>query len=192
MTEERVDLPCPWCGGQVRHVVGCPSPPLDDPRWDARKKERAVIDHEYTDDITCPYCACEIEEPWEYDGAMTEDETRIECPECEKTFASFCHISYSFTTHPVDLERERRENEERRRAELERRAVARAKAAEFTPGTRVRVREDGPYADHISGREGSVANRELSSSGHVRVDLDPAGGRPGFQSTFDADELERI
>lgn len=34
--ETRIDLPCPWCGGQRGHVVGCPSPDdANDPRWRA-------------------------------------------------------------------------------------------------------------------------------------------------------------
>lgn len=151
-----------------------------------------MIDHEYTDDITCPYCGYEIEEPWEFDGAMTEDETRIECPDCEKTFASSCHISYSFSTHTVDLEKERRENEERRRVELAARDVARAEAAKWLPGTPIRVRPDARFAEFLLGREGVVDNKELGGSGYVYVVLHATPQHKRFNTSFDPDDLERL
>jgi len=38
MNPKRPDLPCPWCRGRFKHVLGCPSPDdLDDPRWERQK-----------------------------------------------------------------------------------------------------------------------------------------------------------
>jgi hypothetical protein len=42
MNPDRPDLPCPWCRGRCRHVLGCPSPPLSDTRWDRQKRAHAA------------------------------------------------------------------------------------------------------------------------------------------------------
>ena len=152
-----------------------------------------MIDHEYTDDITCPYCGYKItEEPWEYGNVFSEDETRIECPDCEKEFASTCYTTYSFSTHTVDLEAEKREREERRRVHQECADRGRAEAAKWLPGTRVRVRENIGYANHIEGREGVVPNKEMRHSGYVNVTFDAVDGRKGYDTSFMPKDLKRL
>jgi len=150
------------------------------------------VPHEFTDEITCPYCDHQLEDASDHDGAMSEGETRIECPSCEREFASTCHLSWSFSTHEVDPEAERRERQERRAADEARRAVAVEEAARWTPGTRVRVRTDIGYADFLEGREGVVPNRELSRTGVVHVVLHPTDEHGRHETSLRPRHLERL
>lgn len=50
------------------------------------------IDHEYTDDIVCPYCGAEFLDSWEY-----KDDDFPVC-DCGKRFISRRDISVSYTT----------------------------------------------------------------------------------------------
>jgi len=151
------------------------------------------IDHEFTDDIVCPYCGHAQSDIFELTDAFSEEGTRVHCDECEKEFASFCHVTYSFTTYRVDLEAEKREKGERREQEKERREARATEAAKWPPGTRVRVREDSRYADHLRGREGTVPNKELDRHhGFVNVTLDPAPGRKAHDTFFSPADLERL
>ena len=151
------------------------------------------IDHEYTDNVVCPYCGHE-QEPHEFENGdvFTEDEVRLECPDCEKEFASCCNISYSFSTHEVDVEAEKHARAEQLREAQERRDKHRAAAAAWLPGTRVRVRADTHYIDFIRGREGVVPNKELNSHGQVNVTLDATPEHKAYNTVFDPKDLERL
>jgi hypothetical protein len=151
-----------------------------------------MFDHDYTDAPVCPSCGHGIVDLFDYDGITSEEGTRIECPSCEETFESYCHISYSFSTHEVDLEAEKRRREEDRRKMQERQDAQKAKAAKWLPGTRVRIREDCRYAAHILGREGVVPNKELRRHGAVNVTLDATPEHKAWDTSFDPEDLERI
>ena len=59
------------------------------------------IDHEYADEIVCPYCGYEWIDSWEegmHSGA--EDIGLLQCPECEKTFVASRCIEVTYTTMP--------------------------------------------------------------------------------------------
>lgn len=147
------------------------------------------IDHEYTDDPVCPFCGTAQRDVWEIEGIYTEEETRIECEECGQAYASFCSVSYSFTTHKVDLEAERAERQREVEEHLRWKEERKNACARFIPGTQVRVLKP----KHLAGRIGVVANRELSTS--VRVELPPDPGerrtRP-WELSFMPGDLEAV
>ncbi len=66
------------------------------------------IDHEYTNEIICPWCGYEHDRSYEFFSKNDESDA-IECRECEKTFCGIrhVHITYStmkpevMTTYPV-------------------------------------------------------------------------------------------
>lgn len=55
------------------------------------------IDHEYTNEIVCPWCGCEFSDSWELGngGECTELE---ECPDCEKEFYASRIITVEYST----------------------------------------------------------------------------------------------
>lgn len=55
------------------------------------KKE---IDHEYTDEIVCPYCGHEQSDSWE----LKHNEGEDFCGSCEKKFTYIRDISVSYST----------------------------------------------------------------------------------------------
>lgn len=57
---------------------------------------RKEIDHEYTDEIVCPFCGNEFSDSFEYGEG--EDIGLIECGECEKEFYATRNISVSYST----------------------------------------------------------------------------------------------
>ena len=150
------------------------------------------IDHEFTDGMVCPYCGHEQSDIFDITGAYTEDETRTYCDGCEKEFASYCSISYSFTTHKVDAEAEKREREERRADEEERRLARCTEARKLTPGTRIKIKKDSPYSDWLRCRVGEVANREPSRHGLVYVTLDEVDLSGPHTTDIEPEHLERI
>jgi len=52
------------------------------------------IEHEFTDEIVCPYCGYEYSECYEF----TEDDDSTECPKCEKFFSYSRHTQITYTT----------------------------------------------------------------------------------------------
>jgi hypothetical protein len=52
------------------------------------------IDHDYTDEIVCPYCGYEFSDSWEI-GADSGEE---ECYECGEKFEFYRHIEVSYCT----------------------------------------------------------------------------------------------
>ena len=66
------------------------------------------IDHNYTDEIVCPYCGHEFGDSWEIDADSGEEE----CYECGKKFEFYRHIEVSYCTYEItDNENEHRDNQ---------------------------------------------------------------------------------
>jgi transcription elongation factor Elf1 len=59
------------------------------------------IDHEYTDEIICPYCGNEFTDSWEY-GINEEDLGLLECDECGKSFYASRHIEITYVTEEAN------------------------------------------------------------------------------------------
>lgn len=153
----------------------------------------AEIDHEFTDEIVCPYCGAKNEPYAVEDSAVfTEERTRLECNDCEKEFVSYCHTTYSFTTYTVDKAAEAHKKAEWWRQHQERTKARKAEAAKWLPGTIVRVKDDAPYASHICGREGVVPNKELDNHGFVNVTLNATHRHKGYESFFEPEHLVRV
>ena len=56
------------------------------------------IEHEYTDEIVCPYCGYEFGYSYEYDDGYLEDCGLVECGECDKEFYAIRNISITYST----------------------------------------------------------------------------------------------
>ena len=54
------------------------------------------IDHDYTDEVICPYCGYEFSDSWEFND--NQDEQHVECEECSKEFFLYVNISVDYTT----------------------------------------------------------------------------------------------
>lgn len=48
----------------------------------------------------CPYCGAEHRDTWEVQ--FNDNEQELECPKCEKTYLCSEHVSYSYSTKPID------------------------------------------------------------------------------------------
>jgi len=59
-----------------------------------------MIDHEYTDEIVCPYCGCEVSDSWEY-GC---DDDVIDCSECGKKFRYYRDTHVTYNTRKICVE----------------------------------------------------------------------------------------
>jgi transcription elongation factor Elf1 len=59
------------------------------------------IDHEYTDDIVCPYCGYEFTDSWEFEG--NEDLGLIDCQSCEKPFIATRNVEVTYTTEKAKV-----------------------------------------------------------------------------------------
>ena len=51
------------------------------------------IDHEYTEEVVCPWCGCEFSDSWEF-----SDDGELDCYECGKSFDFYREISCSYVT----------------------------------------------------------------------------------------------
>lgn len=54
----------------------------------------SMINHEYTDNIVCPYCGYTFEDSWEFDGECDNED----CPECEKAFSWSRSVTIDYST----------------------------------------------------------------------------------------------
>ncbi|HDK7182970.1 TPA: hypothetical protein PTV74_002117 [Clostridium botulinum] len=59
--------------------------------------EEKEIDHEYTNEIVCPFCGYEFIDSWEY-GDGEEDLGLIECNECGKSFYANREVLVTYST----------------------------------------------------------------------------------------------
>lgn len=55
------------------------------------------IDHQYTNEIVCPFCGHEFGDSWEIDGD-SEDLGLIDCEECYKEFYAVRNIRVDYST----------------------------------------------------------------------------------------------
>jgi len=51
------------------------------------------IDHEFTDEVVCPYCGYEYSDSYEFDNGG-----EIECDNCEETFSYTRNITIDYCT----------------------------------------------------------------------------------------------
>lgn len=51
------------------------------------------IDHEFTEEVVCPYCGYEFSDSWEF-----SDNAEIECDECGETFISERNSEVTYST----------------------------------------------------------------------------------------------
>ncbi|WP_251861951.1 hypothetical protein [Clostridium sp. Marseille-Q2269] len=59
------------------------------------------IEHEYTREITCPFCGYEYVDSWDYEN-NEEDLGLMECPECEKLFYASREIEVTYSTEKAN------------------------------------------------------------------------------------------
>ena len=52
------------------------------------------IDHNYTDEIVCPYCGYEFGDSCDFDCS----EEKIPCNECEETFIAYREVEVHYST----------------------------------------------------------------------------------------------
>jgi len=55
------------------------------------------IDHEYTDEVVCPYCAYIHQDSWE-----TPNFGEMDCENCHKKFEHERDVSISYITRKID------------------------------------------------------------------------------------------
>ena len=58
------------------------------------------IDHEYTDEIVCPYCGHEFSDSWE--SLYGIEEAELECWECERPFKAYREVEVTYTTYKIE------------------------------------------------------------------------------------------
>lgn len=56
-----------------------------------------MSNHEWADEITCPYCEYETVDSWDYKADYGE----LECDECEKAFTYTRHIWINYETEKI-------------------------------------------------------------------------------------------
>lgn len=56
------------------------------------------IDHEYTDEIVCPYCGSEHADSWEYES----DTNVIDCWECGREFRYERHVIITYSSEKME------------------------------------------------------------------------------------------
>lgn len=59
------------------------------------------IDHEYTDEIVCPYCGHVFSGSWE-ENSNKEDLGLLECEECDRSFYASRIITVSYSTEKAN------------------------------------------------------------------------------------------
>ncbi len=59
------------------------------------------IDHEYTDEIVCPFCGYKFSDSWEYEGD-SEDIGLLECDDCNKSFYATRNVSVDYCTEKAN------------------------------------------------------------------------------------------
>ena len=56
------------------------------------------IEHNYTDEVVCPYCGKKSRESYEYFSSNTDEDVEIDCDECGNTFVATRMVSVSYST----------------------------------------------------------------------------------------------
>jgi predicted RNA-binding Zn-ribbon protein involved in translation (DUF1610 family) len=57
-------------------------------------QKKGKRDHEFTDEIVCPWCGHEISDSWEVEA----DDGDYECPECGNEFCYCREVSVTYST----------------------------------------------------------------------------------------------
>jgi hypothetical protein len=57
------------------------------------------IDHDYTDEVVCPYCGYEFRDSWEM--ANDGGEQEIDCYGCEKSFLLYTNMEITYSTAKI-------------------------------------------------------------------------------------------
>ena len=101
---------CPECGGFCKFVwtekeyyigkVVCTKCKYEtaDGHASVVRSSHGEIEHDCTDEITCPYCGYEFSESWEYG----RDHGEIECHECDKSFTYSRDIQVTYATSRME------------------------------------------------------------------------------------------
>lgn len=63
------------------------------------------IDYQYVDYPTCPYCGYEIIDDYNEYFSDFEEETEIECPECQKIYGCYGNMTVCFTSISLGMKR---------------------------------------------------------------------------------------
>lgn len=128
-------------------------------------------DHYCTDEVVCPYCGLEYSESYEFFDRNNHSSVRHTCDDCGREFEIERDFSVTYSTSPIDHEKEAL----KKRIEDERILERYLACQRFKPGARVRVLDDVSRYMNRKGHEGVVANRELSRRNpfvHVVFDVD--------------------
>lgn len=141
-----------------------------------------IINYEFEDEPRCPHCGHPHDDLFDIEGIYDEDGTDIDCESCGKTFTSYCHPSYSFSTCIRDYAAEEARRQEDRKKILAKLDKLKESAGRFTPGMTVRV-----VSEHhrFRGRTGVVANEERDG-GVVKVNFEEC------MTTLWPDALEEV
>jgi hypothetical protein len=60
------------------------------------------VEHDYTDEIVCPYCGYEFSESYEFGDGFDEDLDIIDCGECEESFYASRSIMVNYSTEKLE------------------------------------------------------------------------------------------
>lgn len=60
----------------------------------------STVNHEYTEEVVCPYCGHEFTDSWELSGEDGQ-EGETDCGQCERLFLYYRNISVSYSTLPA-------------------------------------------------------------------------------------------
>jgi len=67
------------------------------------KVAKATIAHEFTMNITCPWCGHENSDSWEVDfGSGTSEIARLDCAKCEKIFLATRLVTVDYSTERIE------------------------------------------------------------------------------------------
>lgn len=56
------------------------------------------IDHEYTDEVVCPYCGYEFSDSWEF---KQDSYKSLDCDECGEEFSMEREVTVSYSTEKL-------------------------------------------------------------------------------------------
>lgn len=66
----------------------------------------ADLDNMYNRHPRCPYCGYEWIDAWELELDRDEQESEIECGDCEKMFKVMIHLDVKYSTFKIEGEEE--------------------------------------------------------------------------------------
>lgn len=74
------------------------------------------IDHNYTDEVVCPYCGYEFGDSWELG-----EEGGLECDKCGKEFEFYRNIEVTYCTYQIteEMKEQKRIRKEQHRQRIE-------------------------------------------------------------------------